>query len=333
MPTDDTMPERDAVSEAALARFLVFHHRVTEPLLQRRGSVPELLADAERLLVEEADPDNRLSMFGDVASVLHCVGEEDLSWEWCQRGASEARDDPVALNRLATWYFYNPLREPTADDLALALEYNAAAVDKARKAHAWCRLILHDRCRIATAAGRFDIVAEAMREILDVWPNPDELDIPMFEWDWLARVPEGAIDEALRADYQSVVSRVLENRRRREEEERAAAGKPAPAVQPAGVVMMFEAFAEDAEGNVAPFRLVIRLPLYDPNRGYFCSVECPYLREKPFLIFGVDEDQACELAAGFVPRLLEGRVRLIDDEGNEVTIPEVDFCPKFVPDD
>ena len=49
-----------------------------------------------------------------------------------------------------------------------------------------------------------DPVAEAMAEILEVWSNPCEPDIPMFEGDWLDAIPEDAIDPDLLRRYREL---------------------------------------------------------------------------------------------------------------------------------
>ena len=85
----------------------------------------------------------------------------------------------------------------------MAHNHSAEAVAKARAAESWRRSVLQDRCRIAVAAGRYDIVSEAMEEILDVWANPCEPDIPMFEADWLDALPSDAVEVDLLQRYRA----------------------------------------------------------------------------------------------------------------------------------
>ena len=223
MPADRQYPEID---DAFFRRDEELRDKVVLPLARRRGDVAACLEIAERLLAEEADPECRGAMISAVSHALHCGGEVDLSWAWCLRSVEEQPDHPLTLNGPAAWLYYTPLGEPTADDLRRALDYNLVALEKAREAECWQRSILHDRCRIATSAGRWDVVEAAMREILEVWRNPSNSDIPMFEWDWLDRAPDGVLDGGLLADYRGVMERVLEFRRRRDERE--APGEPEP---------------------------------------------------------------------------------------------------------
>ena len=85
----------------------------------------------------------------------------------------------------------------------------------------------------------------------------------------------------------------------------------------------FRAYAKGGEGRLAPFSLLIAAPDFDEDRGYFCILVCPYFREKPFLIFGVDEAQACELSIAFIRQMLEGETELVDADGKPIDLPEI----------
>ena len=89
------------------------------------------------------------------------------------------------------------------------------------------------------------------------------------------------------------------------------------------IILEFNAIAKGGDGNDSPFRLEVSAPKFDEGRGYYCKVRCPYLREASFLIFGADEEQACELVTDFFRRMLEGRATLVDDDGNSVEMPVV----------
>lgn len=193
-----------------------YRSTLIRPLAQGRGDSDALLATAESLLAIENDSEKRKRLIADVAAALSGGGDVERSWQWCMRGLDEDPEDCFFYNCLAVRHFMGVYGHPETVDLVKALEYSAVAVEKARKAKAWRRSMLHDRCRIATAAGRFDIVEEAMREILAIWPNPEDDDIPMFEWDWLKDVQAGALDANLMSDYQAVIDRVLANRERRQ---------------------------------------------------------------------------------------------------------------------
>jgi len=172
--------------------------------LGRRRNLGELIETAENILKDEADPVFRQLFMGGVSAVLHTNGWEDESLTWCRRAIAEFPEDPIVYNALAMRSFANPLREPTQEDLDKALEHSAVAVEKARSSNTWRRYVLHDRCRIAVAAKRYDIVTEAMAEILEVWVSPCEPDIPIFESDWLGTIPENAIEPDLLRRYLTV---------------------------------------------------------------------------------------------------------------------------------
>ena len=88
-------------------------------------------------------------------------------------------------------------------------------------------------------------------------------------------------------------------------------------------ILTFNAFAKGEEASLAPFTLVVTGPGYDEDRGYFCRVLCPFFREQPYLIFGVDEAQACALSIEFIRMRLKGNAELVDAQGVPVVLPEI----------
>lgn len=83
--------------------------------------------------------------------------------------------------------------------------------------------------------------------------------------------------------------------------------------------------ARERNGGESAFSLKVGVPFFDPKRGCGCEVLCPYLREKPFLIFGVDPYQAASLSLEFIERLLEGRAILLTFEGAPLSLPSVSY--------
>ena len=65
-------------------------------------------------------------------------------------------------------------------------------------------------------------------------------------------------------------------------------------------ILSFEASAERHDGTVVPFSLRVYEPELDEKLGNFCFIECPFIRQRPFRIFGVDQEQACELSVKFI---------------------------------
>ncbi len=58
------------------------------------------------------------------------------------------------------------------------------------------------------------------------------------------------------------------------------------------------------------------------NRGCFCIIKCPFIREKEMKVFGVDENQAGELAFDLVRNLLKHKTAtIVDGNGNPLDVP------------
>jgi len=89
-------------------------------------------------------------------------------------------------------------------------------------------------------------------------------------------------------------------------------------------ILVFEAFAKGGDDAVVPFLLRISQPGYEESHGYYCIVECPFIRVKPFKIFGAHEEQACELSITFIRQLVvDQKAFLVDAQGHEVSIPAI----------
>ncbi len=90
------------------------------------------------------------------------------------------------------------------------------------------------------------------------------------------------------------------------------------------ILFSFEAFVERGDGTTAPFSLRVFQPAYEEGHGFYCIVECPFIREKHFKIFGVDEEQACELSIVFIRQSAEDmKAHLVDAQGNKVSITAI----------
>ncbi len=90
------------------------------------------------------------------------------------------------------------------------------------------------------------------------------------------------------------------------------------------MILDFEAKALGGDGNVASFSLQILEPRYEEGRGYFCEIVCPFLTDRNYFIFGVDEAQARELSFVFIrQRLVDEKIQLYDEYGHltEITVP------------
>lgn len=73
-------------------------------------------------------------------------------------------------------------------------------------------------------------------------------------------------------------------------------------------------------GQKKPFLLVITDPQKVPDADdYFCSIHAPALFKRDKIIYGIDTEQAAELALKFVNDLLLGK-KLIDKDGKPVIL-------------
>lgn len=174
--------------------------------LGRSDDPRPLLKKAEEVLSAESDADFLKALFLGVATILAVNGWEKESLAWSQRAVDNFPEDPVVQSNLAMRPLLNPLRDPTQGELDQALLINHQALEKARGGKCWRRYVLSDRCRIAAVAGRYDVVAEAMADILEAWGNSSEPDTPVLEDDWLDNIPDGVLDKSLLEQYQALAS-------------------------------------------------------------------------------------------------------------------------------
>lgn len=90
------------------------------------------------------------------------------------------------------------------------------------------------------------------------------------------------------------------------------------------VAYRFSAFARAADGTLTEFCVAISPPEARGEGDSFCHILCPFLRAKPFTIYGVDHEQALDLSRRFVELSLEHReVELVDADGRPVPLPPV----------
>lgn len=84
----------------------------------------------------------------------------------------------------------------------------------------------------------------------------------------------------------------------------------------------FVGYLGDGAGR-KDFALRVLGPKHNPEgRDYFVELEAPGVLTKTERIFGVDEDQARQLAARYLVSRLQGRL-LYDQQGREVDVREL----------
>jgi hypothetical protein len=89
-------------------------------------------------------------------------------------------------------------------------------------------------------------------------------------------------------------------------------------------IYSFSAVVRGEDGTEHPFHVEIAAPEDTGEGDSVCMVSCPFLRAKPFSIFGVDHAQAVELSRRFIEINLEHLAgHLVDADGAPVELPPV----------
>jgi tetratricopeptide (TPR) repeat protein len=171
-----------------------------KPLMDSR-SYSEAADMVRSFLRSEGVPSRRLLLLQHLIDCLSGAGAWDEGLPVLREMIDLGPDDPLNWSRLSGWYFYTQGSYAADEEtLRFALEAIDRAIAKARVRGEWLRQCLNDRCRIAVAMKRYDLLEETMREILAIPPRRGVPDI-RIEDDFLQRVPEGAVDARLLADY------------------------------------------------------------------------------------------------------------------------------------
>lgn len=84
----------------------------------------------------------------------------------------------------------------------------------------------------------------------------------------------------------------------------------------------FSAFVRSEDGSLTEFSLAISSPRDSGEGDSVCTVFCPFLRAKPVQIYGIDHEQALQLARRYIEINLEcDNLTLVDSDGNSVGLP------------
>lgn len=190
-----------------------FVQEAIKPLMWRKAW-SDAIARLRQELEQEARVGRRLVLMSHLNHCLIGAGRDDDALAVIQEMIGLAPDDPLNWTRLAGWHFYcHGFYNARPADLEQALRSIDIGIAKARASGYLLRYCLNERCRIAVAMKRFDLLEETMRDILAIPPRPGVPDIRIEE-DFLRFVPEGNIETQLLADYQAAYA-AQEARRRR----------------------------------------------------------------------------------------------------------------------
>lgn len=87
-------------------------------------------------------------------------------------------------------------------------------------------------------------------------------------------------------------------------------------------IYRFACFVRSKDGIRHPLTVAISAPAESGEDDSVCLLSCPFLRTKPFSIYGVDHNQALELSIRFVETSLEHmNATLVDADGNAIELP------------
>lgn len=88
------------------------------------------------------------------------------------------------------------------------------------------------------------------------------------------------------------------------------------------VVYRFSAYVQKPDGSRLPISIAIEAAAKVDEGQHTCRLHFPFLRDRPFLISGVDDEQALELARDFlISTLKHSDESLVDESGLSVTLP------------
>jgi hypothetical protein len=157
-------------------------------------------------LLDEADRDKRAFHLGFLEVVLIAQGQDAAALDVIHQRLRDAPDDPLEWGSLARFHSVrHDTTEFSPDPLRAALDAIDVAVEKARRTGHYLRFCLNDRCRIAVAMQRWDLLDDSLRQILAIPPGRGVPDIQL-EDDFLRRVPDGVIDPKVMAAYRSAMA-------------------------------------------------------------------------------------------------------------------------------
>jgi hypothetical protein len=163
--------------------------------LQRVLSNQEIIEDIERRKTKESDPEILRSLDFILASEFQRQGlysdAENILLELSRRDTTE----PYPLIALAEQKLYYERKFDSALDIA------DEAVRCARISGKFRRNALGVRARIAKQLQRYDLIAEALREIMSIKFSESRIDVGV-ERDFVDGLPSNAIEEQLRRQYE-----------------------------------------------------------------------------------------------------------------------------------
>jgi tetratricopeptide (TPR) repeat protein len=162
------------------------------------GGFPNVARAVEARLQTETDEEVRRSLNFELAGAYNMAGRFDEAEHIYLMLFNQSPDEPVPLISLAGQKLYSE------DDPAAAMQVIDRAIEAAYRSSNFRRLALGTKARIALAQGKFSVVEDVLRRLLQLTHDRRGADIAP-ERDFFDRLPPGAINEtvARRFDHYS----------------------------------------------------------------------------------------------------------------------------------
>jgi len=160
-----------------------------------RGAGDQRIVHAiESRLGTELDPAVRRHLNLELASEHKALGRYDHSERVYRHLFNQLPEEPMPLILLAGQKLHHE------DDPAAAMKTINQALESAFRSGNFRRMALGVKARIALAEGRFRVVEEVLRQLLDLRNDKRGADVGV-ERDFFDRLPPGAIDKTLALRY------------------------------------------------------------------------------------------------------------------------------------
>ena len=162
------------------------------------GGFANVARAIEARLENESDDEVRRSLNFELAGAYKMAGRFDEAERIYMMLFNQSPDEPMPLISLAGQKLY------FEEDPATAMEVIDRAIEAAYRSSNFRRLALGTKARIALAQGKFSVVEDVLRRLLQLTHDSRGADIAL-ERDFFDRLPPGAINEtvARRFDHYS----------------------------------------------------------------------------------------------------------------------------------
>jgi tetratricopeptide (TPR) repeat protein len=177
-------------------RLLEISDRVRELKLNGNSDCAALLRTE---LQTSSSQEEKVYICDMLAAELHGQNRVDEAESVLQERIALDSERPEGWINLALHFHYYA-KEPEK-----ALSTINMALDKAKREGSFYRQAHLERIRIALQLKSYSIIEDSLRELINYFPTPDSKDIRL-ETEFLARIPKGAVNKTVIADYEAKVA-------------------------------------------------------------------------------------------------------------------------------